>query len=59
LKQQYTIIIVTHSMQQATRVSDMTAFFYMGELIEHGTTRQIFSHPERRETEDYVTGKFG
>jgi phosphate transport system ATP-binding protein len=59
LKQHYTIIIVTHNMQQAIRVSDYTAFFYMGELIEHGTTQQIFTRPERRQTEDYVTGKFG
>jgi phosphate transport system ATP-binding protein len=59
LKEQYTIVIVTHNMQQAIRVSDFTAFFYLGELIEHGTTQQVFTRPERRETEDYVTGKFG
>ena len=59
LKALYTIVIVTHNMQQAIRVSDYTAFFYMGELIEHGTTNQIFTRPERRQTEDYVTGKFG
>ncbi|MDB4970474.1 MAG: Phosphate import ATP-binding protein PstB [Myxococcales bacterium] len=59
LKQQYTIVIVTHNMQQAIRISDKTAFFYMGVLIEHGTTQQLFTRPERRETEDYVTGKFG
>ena len=59
LKEQYTIVIVTHNMQQAIRVSDFTAFFYMGELIEHGTTQQVFTRPERRATEDYVTGKFG
>jgi phosphate transport system ATP-binding protein len=59
LKEQYTIIIVTHNMQQAIRVSDATAFFYLGELIEHGATEQVFTRPERRETEDYVTGKFG
>jgi phosphate transport system ATP-binding protein len=59
LKALYTIIIVTHNMQQAIRVSDYTAFFYLGELIEHGTTNQIFTRPERRQTEDYVTGKFG
>jgi phosphate transport system ATP-binding protein len=59
LKEQYTIIIVTHNMQQAIRVSDFTAFFYMGELIEQGPTQQIFTRPERRQTEDYVTGKFG
>jgi phosphate transport system ATP-binding protein len=46
-------------MQQAIRVSDNTAFFYLGELIEHGKTQQVFTRPERRETEDYVTGKFG
>ena len=59
LKELYTIVIVTHNMQQAIRVSDYTAFFYMGELIEHGSTQQIFTRPERRQTEDYVTGKFG
>jgi phosphate transport system ATP-binding protein len=59
LKEQYTIVIVTHNMQQAIRVSDFTAFLYLGELIEHGTTQQVFTRPERRETEDYVTGKFG
>jgi phosphate transport system ATP-binding protein len=59
LKEQYTIVIVTHNMQQAIRVSDATAFFYLGELIEHGATEQVFTRPERRETEDYVTGKFG
>jgi phosphate transport system ATP-binding protein len=59
LKKDYTIIIVTHNMQQAIRVSDHTAFFYLGELIEIGTTQQIFTRPERRQTEDYVTGKFG
>jgi phosphate transport system ATP-binding protein len=59
LKELYTIVIVTHNMQQAIRVSDHTAFFYLGELIEHGATRQIFTKPSRTETEDYVTGKFG
>jgi phosphate transport system ATP-binding protein len=59
LKEQYTIVIVTHNMQQAIRVSDHTAFFYLGELIEHGATRQIFTKPSKPETEDYVTGKFG
>jgi phosphate transport system ATP-binding protein len=59
LKQQYTIVIVTHNMQQAIRVSDYTAFFYLGELIEHGATQQVFTRPLKRETEDYVTGKFG
>ena len=59
LKEKYTIIIVTHSMQQAARVSDNTAFFYLGELIEMGSTAQIFTNPRERRTEDYVTGKFG
>ena len=59
LKQQYTIVIVTHNMQQAIRVSDFTAFFYLGELVEHGATQQVFTRPAKRETEDYVTGKFG
>jgi phosphate transport system ATP-binding protein len=59
LKQQYTIVIITHTMQQAIRVSDFTAFFYLGELIEHGVTQQVFTRPAKRETEDYVTGKFG
>jgi len=59
LKEKYTIIIVTHSMQQAARVSDNTAFFYLGELIEIGSTAQIFTNPRERRTEDYVTGKFG
>ena len=59
LKEKYTIVIVTHSMQQAARVSDNTAFFYLGELIEIGPTAQIFTNPRERRTEDYVTGKFG
>ena len=59
LKQQYTIVIVTHNMQQAIRISDYTAFFYLGELVEHGATQQVFTRPAKRETEDYVTGKFG
>ena len=59
LKGQYTIVIVTHNMQQAARVSDRTAFFYMGELVEVGPTEQIFTNPRERRTEDYVTGKFG
>jgi phosphate transport system ATP-binding protein len=54
-----TIVIVTHNMQQAARVSDSTAFFYLGELIEHGPTEQIFTNPREPRTEDYVTGKFG
>jgi phosphate transport system ATP-binding protein len=59
LKTKYTIVIVTHNMQQAIRVSDETAFFYMGELIEQGPTDLIFTHPQKQQTEDYVTGKFG
>jgi len=59
LKERYTIIIVTHNMQQAARVSDVTAFFYLGELIECGETRKIFTTPEKKQTEDYITGRFG
>jgi phosphate transport system ATP-binding protein len=59
LKATYTIVIVTHNMQQAARVSDRTAFFYMGELVEVGPTEQIFTNPREKRTEDYVTGKFG
>jgi phosphate transport system ATP-binding protein len=59
LRESLTIVIVTHNMQQAARVSDATAFFYMGELIEHGPTEQIFTTPREPRTEDYVTGKFG
>lgn len=59
LKEQYTIIIVTHNMQQAARTSDYTAFFYLGELIEIGKTNDIFTKPEQKQTEDYITGRFG
>lgn len=59
LKQKYTIVIVTHNMQQAARVSDMTAFFYLGELIEFDRTTKIFTNPGKKQTEDYVTGRFG
>ncbi|HOK77050.1 MAG TPA: phosphate ABC transporter ATP-binding protein PstB [Verrucomicrobiota bacterium] len=59
LKRDYTIVIVTHNMQQAARISDYTAFFYLGELIEYGPTRKIFTNPSRKQTEDYVTGRFG
>jgi len=59
LKDKYTIVIVTHNMQQAARVSDVTAFFYLGELIEVGGTRKIFTNPEKKQTEDYITGRFG
>ena len=59
LKEKYTIIIVTHNMQQAVRISDNTAFFLLGELIEYGATEEIFSQPKDRRTEDYITGRFG
>jgi phosphate transport system ATP-binding protein len=59
LKQQYTIIIVTHNMQQAARVSDHTAFMYLGELIEYGETDQVFTNPRLKQTEDYITGRYG
>jgi phosphate transport system ATP-binding protein len=59
LKRDYTIIIVTHNMQQAARISDDTAFFYLGELIEFGSTSKLFTSPSKKQTEDYVTGRFG
>ena len=59
LKGQYTILIVTHSMQQAARVSDYTAFMYLGRLIEFGDTEKVFTTPVEKETEDYITGRFG
>jgi phosphate transport system ATP-binding protein len=59
LKEEYTIIIVTHNMQQASRISDYTAFFYLGELIEYDKTRKIFTNPEKKQTENYITGRFG
>ena len=59
LRSQYTIVIVTHNMQQAGRVSDFTAFFYMGRLIEFGSTTKIFTNPTEKQTEDYITGRFG
>jgi phosphate transport system ATP-binding protein len=59
LKHDYTIVIVTHNMQQAARVSDHTAFFLLGELVEFGKTKQIFELPEKKSTEDYITGRFG
>jgi phosphate transport system ATP-binding protein len=59
LKEKVTIIIVTHNMQQAARVSDNTAFLYMGELIEFGATKQLFTNPREKKTEDYITGRFG
>ena len=59
LKQSYTIVIVTHNMQQAARVSDFTAFMYLGDMIEHDATATIFSNPGKQQTEDYITGRFG
>lgn len=59
LKEKYTIVIVTHNMQQAVRISDRTAFFLLGELIEYGDTEKLFSQPENKRTEDYITGRFG
>lgn len=59
LKEKYTIVIVTHSMQQAARISDKTAFFLMGELIEFDDTNKVFTNPQDKRTEDYITGRFG
>ncbi|MDO9106351.1 MAG: phosphate ABC transporter ATP-binding protein PstB [Methylovulum sp.] len=59
LKEKYTIVIVTHNMQQAARVSDYTAFMYIGELIEMGTTSELFTNPRKKQTEDYITGRYG
>jgi phosphate transport system ATP-binding protein len=59
LQQQYTIVIVTHNMQQAARVSNVTAFFYEGKLVESGPTERIFTRPQVTQTEDYITGRFG
>ena len=59
LKEHYTIVIVTHNMQQAARISDLTAFFYLGQLIEFDKTKKIFTNPEKKQTEDYITGRFG
>lgn len=59
LKEQYTIVIVTHNMQQAVRISDNTAFFLLGELVEYGKTEEMFSQPTDKRTEDYITGRFG
>lgn len=59
LKKSLTVVIVTHNMQQAARISDYTAFFYMGELVEYDTTAKIFTNPAKKSTEDYVTGRFG
>ena len=59
LKKKYTVVVVTHNMQQATRVSDETAFFLVGELVEFDKTENIFSNPKNKKTEDYITGRFG
>ena len=59
LKKKYTIVIVTHNMQQAARISDDTAFFLNGELVEYGKTKDIFTTPKDKRTEDYITGRFG
>ena len=59
LKKEYTVVIVTHSMQQAARISDFTAYMYLGELIEFGPTEMMFTHPTKKATEDYITGRFG
>ena len=59
LKEQYTIVIVTHNMQQAVRISDQTAFFLLGDLVEYGNTEEMFSQPKDKRTEDYITGRFG
>jgi phosphate transport system ATP-binding protein len=59
LKQDYTIVIVTHNLQQAARVSDTTTFFYLGHMIEHGPTRQLYTAPRNEQTEAYITGRFG
>ncbi len=59
LKEKYTIVIVTHNMQQAVRISDNTAFFLMGDLIEYGNTEKMFEQPRDKRTEDYITGRFG
>jgi phosphate transport system ATP-binding protein len=59
LKEHYTVVIVTHSMQQAARISEFTAFFHLGEIVEVGTTNDIFTRPKEKRTEDYITGRFG
>ena len=59
LKKKYTVVVVTHNMQQAARISDKTAFFLLGEVVEYGETEQIFSMPKNKKTEDYITGRFG
>jgi phosphate transport system ATP-binding protein len=59
LKERYTLVVVTHNMQQASRVSDYTAFLYLGELVEYQETDKLFINPVRKQTEDYITGRFG
>ena len=59
LKERYTIVMVTHNLQQAVRISDNTAFFLLGELVEFGQTEKLFSQPKEKRTEDYITGRFG
>jgi phosphate transport system ATP-binding protein len=59
LKEQYTVVIVTHNLQQAARVSDTTAFFWLGRLVEHGATQELFTNPREKLSEDYITGRFG
>jgi len=59
LKKEFTILIVTHNMQQAARVSDYTAFMYLGEMVEFGETDRLFTNPEKKQTEDYITGRYG
>jgi phosphate transport system ATP-binding protein len=59
LKKEFTLVIVTHNMQQASRVSDYTAFMYMGRMIEYGLTDKLFVTPQKQQTEDYITGRFG
>ena len=59
LKKDYSVVIVTHNMQQAARVSDFTAYMYLGELVEFGNTEELFLKPKKKETEDYITGRFG
>jgi phosphate transport system ATP-binding protein len=59
LKKEYTLVVVTHNMQQAARVSDFTGFFLLGELLEFGKTQEIFTNPKDKRTEDYITGRFG
>ena len=59
LKKKYTVVVVTHNMQQALRVADDTAFFLVGDMVEFGSTKELFSYPQDKRTEDYITGRFG